>query len=171
MRVHLYERADRRRPTGVLYWIHGGGFVIGDAEMSHGDCAMFAEELNVLVVSIDYRLAAENPFPGGIEDCYAGCAGSMITPRRSASTGTGSRGGRPLLPAAPVYPVLDDRTVLRADHGGTGEFIWSPASNGFGCTYYRGRDPILDTAPEYAAAALAGGRTCPDRRARLDRSR
>ena len=48
--------------------------------------------------------------------------------------------------------MLDDRTVLRADHGGTGEFIWSPASNRFGWTYYRGGDPMLDTAPEYAAA-------------------
>jgi len=174
VRVHLYERADRRRPTGVLYWIHGGGFVIGDAVMSHGDCAMFADELNVLVVSIDYRLAPENPFPEGIEDCYTGLrwihdrAEELGVDRNRIAVGGNSAGGGLAACLAQlaqdrgdialcfqllVYPMLDDRTVLRADHGGTGEFIWSPASNRFGWTSYLGPAPVADTAPEYAAAA------------------
>ena len=46
--------------------------------------------------------------------------------------------------------------VLRADHGGTGEFIWSPASNRFGWTSYLGRAPVAEEAPEYAVAARRG---------------
>ena len=177
VRVHLYERADRGRPTGVLYWILGGGFVIGDAEMSHGDCAMFAEELNVLVVSVDYRLAPENPFPEGIEDCYAGLrwihdhAEELGVDRARIAVGGNSAGGGLAACLAQlahdrgevdlcfqllVYPMLDDRTVLRADHGGTGEFIWSPASNRFGWTSYLGRAPVAEEAPEYAVAARRG---------------
>ena len=44
-------------------------------------------------------------------------------------------------------------TVPRTDHGGTGELIWSPASTRFGWTSYLGREPVTDTAPEYAVAA------------------
>ncbi len=174
VQVHLYERADRRRPTGVLYWIHGGGFVIGSPEMSHADCAMFADELEVLVVSVDYRLAPEDPFPEGLEDCYTGLRWIHdhaeeigIDPGRIAVGGNNAGGGLAACLAQLahdrgdvdlcfqllVYPMLDDRTVLRADHGGTGEFIWSPATNRFGWTSYLGRAPEPDDAPEYAAGA------------------
>jgi acetyl esterase/lipase len=174
VRVHLYERADRIRPTGVLYWIHGGGFVIGNPELSHGYCSMFADELNVLVVSVDYRLAPENPFPEGIEDCYTGllwvrdhAAELGIDPSRIAVGGDSAGGGLAACLAQLahdraevdlcfqllVYPMLDDRTVLRTEHGGTGEFVWSPASNRFGWTSYLGRPPGAGDAPAYAAGA------------------
>ena len=174
VRVHLYERADRVRPTGVLYWIHGGGFVIGNPELSHGYCSMFADELNVLVVSVDYRLAPENQFPEGIEDCYTGllwvrdhAAELGIDPSRIAVGGDSAGGGLAACLAQLahdrgevdlcfqllVYPMLDDRTVLRTEHGGTGEFVWSPASNQFGWTSYLGRPPVAEEAPEYAAGA------------------
>ncbi|HEY5978034.1 MAG TPA: alpha/beta hydrolase [Microlunatus sp.] len=174
VRVHLYERADRPRPTGVLYWIHGGGFVIGEPAMSHGDCATFADELNVLVVSIDYRLAPENPFPEGIEDCYTGLrwvhdhAEEIGIDRDKIAVGGSNAGGGlaacltqlahdrgevGLCFQLLVYPMLDDRTVLRDDHGGTGEFVWSPASNRFGWTSYLGRPPVAEEAPAYAVGA------------------
>jgi hypothetical protein len=53
--------------------------------------------------------------------------------------------------------MLDDRTVLRADHGGTGEFVWSPPSNRFGWTSYLGRAPVTDTAPEPCELVMVPG--------------
>lgn len=174
VRVHLYQRSDRTPPSGVLYWIHGGGFVIGTPEMGHPFCSRVAAELNVLVVSVDYRLAPENPFPEGIEDCYTGLVWVRdhadelgVDPARIAVGGDSAGGGLAACLAQLahdrsevelcfqllVYPMLDDRTVLRSDHRGTGAFIWIPASNRFGWTSYLGRPPIWESAPSYAAAA------------------
>lgn len=175
VRVHLYQRSDRPAGSGVLYWIHGGGFVIGTPEMGHQFCTRVADELNVLVVSVDYRLAPENPFPEGIEDCYTGLRWVRqqardlgIDSARIAVGGDSAGGGLAACLAQLaldrgevdlcfqllVYPMLDDRTVLRGDHAGTGEFVWSPASNRFGWTSYLGRTPSADSAPPYAV----GGR-------------
>ena len=180
LRVHLYQRADRVRPSGVLYWMHGGGFVIGTPDMSHQFCTRVADELNVLVVSVDYRLAPENAFPEGIEDCYTGLLWVRdhvqelgVEPARIAVGGDSAGGGLAACLAQLVhdrgevdlcfqllvYPMLDDRTVLRTDHGGTGEFIWTPASNRFGWTSYLGRAPDAVSPPPYAAAARRGDLT------------
>ncbi|GAB3004888.1 alpha/beta hydrolase fold domain-containing protein [Mycobacterium bourgelatii] len=61
--------------------------------------------------------------------------------------------GIPLRAQVLVYPMLDDRTALRADHAGRGRFTWTPASNLFGWTCYLGRRPRASDAPEYAAPA------------------
>ena len=52
-----------------------------------------------------------------------------------------------------VSPMLDDRTVLRADHGGRGRLIWTPASNRFAWTSYLAREPEVSDAPQYASPA------------------
>jgi acetyl esterase/lipase len=49
--------------------------------------------------------------------------------------------------------MIDDRTALRGEHSGRGNFVWTPSSNRFGWTSYLGREPRLDDAPEYAAPA------------------
>lgn len=63
------KSSDTPRP-GFLE-IHGGGFILGNIEMMDGWCQMIAAEVDVIVVSVEYRLAPEDPFPAGIEDCYA----------------------------------------------------------------------------------------------------
>lgn len=55
--------------AGVLH-IHGGGFVIGDLDGELGLCLGLCRGLGAVVVSVDYRLAPETPYPGGLEDCY-----------------------------------------------------------------------------------------------------
>ena len=70
VRVIVYERGDRTRPSGALVWIHGGGFVMGTAESGNPLCSRFAAELGIVVISIDYRLAPEHPFPAALHDCY-----------------------------------------------------------------------------------------------------
>jgi acetyl esterase/lipase len=54
-----------------MVWIHGGGFVVGDAAMEEAGCLLVADRVGAVLVSVDYRLAPENPFPAGVEDCYA----------------------------------------------------------------------------------------------------
>lgn len=64
------DRAGNPTDRIVLY-IHGGGFVTGCSEVRRGFTATIAEKLGFNVVSIDYRLAPEHPFPAGPEDCLA----------------------------------------------------------------------------------------------------
>ena len=64
------DAGRRRRVPGVLM-IHGGGFVIGSVEAEHAGAALTAIDTGAVVVSVDYRLAPEHPYPAGLHDCYA----------------------------------------------------------------------------------------------------
>lgn len=55
----------------VLLFFHGGGWVTGSIDSYDGVCADMANMTSRTVVSVDYRLAPENPFPASLEDCYA----------------------------------------------------------------------------------------------------
>lgn len=55
----------------IILYIHGGGFVTGSSEARRSFTFYIADKLGLNVVSIDYRLAPENPFPAGPEDCLA----------------------------------------------------------------------------------------------------
>jgi acetyl esterase len=63
------------RPSGdaiaTLMFIHGGGFVIGDLDSYDAQCRILCSRVGVTVVSVDYRLAPEHPFPAGVEDALA----------------------------------------------------------------------------------------------------
>ena len=58
-------------PFGVLMNFHGGGWVIGDLDTSDAVCREVATLANVVVVSVDYRMAPEAPYPAAVDDCYA----------------------------------------------------------------------------------------------------
>lgn len=64
-----------RRPDGVLQpalvWCHGGGFVVGDVDMTETVCRTICREADIVVASVDYRLAPEHRFPAGLEDAMA----------------------------------------------------------------------------------------------------
>src|SRR5262249_10692174 len=70
VRVYTPKTRTAERVPAVLY-IHGGGFFLGSIDTEHGGSARMAQELGVVVVSVEYRLAPEDPFPAGLEDCYA----------------------------------------------------------------------------------------------------
>ena len=164
--IHTYQSPDRVRPSGALVWTHGGGFVLGTPAVGHEFCSRVAAELGAFVVSVDYRLAPEHPFPVPLEDAYTGLrwlsehASELgVDPARLAVGGDSAGGGLaaslaqlahdraevPVCFQLLVYPMLDDRTTLRVDHGGTGDFVWTPSSNRFGWACYLGQPPVAPT--------------------------
>lgn len=126
--VRIYR--PRETPAPVLVYFHGGGFVTGGLENEHERCLRFAGEDGIAVVSVDYRLAPEHPFPAGFEDCYAatvwahahaeefggdaervavggGSAGGALA--AAVALRARDEGGPPLVFQMLLYPVLDDR--------------------------------------------------------------
>ncbi|HVN50165.1 MAG TPA: alpha/beta hydrolase [Acidimicrobiales bacterium] len=58
-------------PLPVLVWYHGGGWVIGDLESGDPTARKLANRTGAVVVSVDYRLAPEHPYPAAVDDCWA----------------------------------------------------------------------------------------------------
>ncbi len=165
--IHDATRAGDE-PTPAYLHIHGGGFVLGDPVSSHERCSTIAAELGIRVVSVDYRLAPEHPFPAALHDCVdvlrwmaetADAEG--IDASRIAVGGESAGGGLaactaqaatdlglPLAFQLLVYPMLDDRTRARVDD--RGRYVWSAASNRYGWRSYLGD---VDPATPYAAGA------------------
>lgn len=71
--VRVY-RPQSKYPLPVLIYYHGGGWVVGDLDAADVLCRQLANGANVIVVSVDYRLAPEHRFPAAIEDAYAAAA-------------------------------------------------------------------------------------------------
>jgi acetyl esterase len=67
--VRAYRPSDE--PAPVLVYFHGGGWVLGSIVTAHAVCATLARESGCVVVSVDYRLAPEHPFPAAVEDAWA----------------------------------------------------------------------------------------------------
>lgn len=56
----------------ILYFIHGGGFFGGSSDVVSEALKMIVDNTGIIAYAIDYRLAPENPYPNGHEDCYSG---------------------------------------------------------------------------------------------------
>ncbi|MER6266669.1 alpha/beta hydrolase [Streptomyces sp900105755] len=169
----IYRAGGHKAPSGALLWIHGGGMVVGAARQSNAWCSRVAEELGLLVVSVDYRLAPENPFPAALNDCYRTLcwlhdnAAELGLDRDRIAVGGESAGGglaatvvqRAHDTGVPVrfqlleYPMLDDRTVLRRAPRESDIYTWTPASNRFAWTAYLGRPPQEEDDRPYISAA------------------
>jgi acetyl esterase/lipase len=141
--VHVFRPASARPRTPAVLWIHGGGMVLGDAAQDSGFCHRIADQLNIVVVSVEYRRAPEHPFPTPLEDCYTALQWLArqpdIDPTRIAVGGASAGGGlaaalmllakergeiRPVLQLL-SYPMLDDRTTTRTDIDPRQLRIWS----------------------------------------------
>jgi acetyl esterase/lipase len=174
--VFIYRPMPVHPPSPVVLWVHGGGFVFGAARTDHARCSALAEDVGAVVVSVNYRLAPEDPFPAALEDVDAAlrwirteAAELDLDPTRvvvaGASAGGGlvasvvqlarDRGDAPARLQLLLYPMLDDRTTLSRDQEGRGRFGWTAGSNRFGWSSYLGHAPGAAEAPKYAAAGRA----------------
>ncbi|MBV9581763.1 MAG: alpha/beta hydrolase [Chloroflexi bacterium] len=177
VRVLLYTPAHAERSRPALLWIHGGGYVMGTPEADGFKMKSLAAEVGCVVISVDYRLAPEAPYPAGVEDCYAAlrwthaqAEGLGVDRERVAIGGSSAGGGlaaalallardRGELKVAfqlLLVPMLDDRTVVADDpHPFTGEFTWTTSHNLFGWTALLGQTPGGADVSPYAAPARA----------------
>ncbi|ERG65702.1 alpha/beta hydrolase [Exiguobacterium chiriqhucha] len=67
--ARLYRPRTEETLPAILFF-HGGGFFGGTLDTVENPCKLLAEKANALVVSVDYRLAPEHPFPAGLNDCF-----------------------------------------------------------------------------------------------------
>jgi acetyl esterase len=70
IRIRVYRPSPAER-LPVLVWFHGGGWVLGGLDSHDNHCRQMSEALDAVVVSVDYRLAPEAPFPAAVDDCVA----------------------------------------------------------------------------------------------------
>lgn len=69
--IRIYGPSATSRPLPALVFFHGGGGVIGSIDTHDGLCRLLCRELEALVISVDYRLAPEHPFPAAVDDALA----------------------------------------------------------------------------------------------------
>lgn len=170
--VRVY-RPDKVSGAALL-WIHGGGLVIGRPEQNDAICVDFARQLNLVVVSVRYRLAPENRYPAAIDDCLAAWSGLLeragafgIDVNRIVVAGQSAGGGLAACLAQRVRdaggpqpagqllfcPMLDDRTAARRELDPIKYFLWTNRANRSAWTWYLGVPPGSSEIAPYAAAA------------------
>jgi acetyl esterase/lipase len=177
IRVLIYTPPAAAQPAPAVLHIHGGGYVMGRPEMSDARNRLLARDVGCVVMSADYRLAPETPFPGGVEDCYAALlwihrhADELgVDSQRIAISGESAGGGLAASLALLardrgevrvcfqqlIFPMIDDRTgSVGAAHPFAGEFLWTAASNRYAWKSLLNEPPGGDDVSPYAAAARA----------------
>lgn len=172
--IRIHRPRGVEGPMACVYSIHGGGYITGSYAMDDARFDMWCSRLGYVGVSVEYRLAPETPYPGPLEDCYAGlrwthqhAAEIGVDPARigifGASAGGGLAAGLALLARDRgeirlifqqlIYPMIDDRQTTPSSSWDVP--IWDPASNKLGWQAYLGDLYGTDAVPGYAAPARA----------------
>ena len=159
---------------GVLF-LHGGGLVLGRAAMDDALCASIALELDIVVASVDYRLAPEFPYPTPLEDCYAALrwfadapvdlgvdASRIAVMGQSAGGGLAAalcllardRGEVSICFQVLTYPMLDDTTTSGVAFDLDDTRVWNGPANAIAWGHYLA-DVDRSAVPAYAAPARA----------------
>ncbi|MDQ0753168.1 acetyl esterase/lipase [Streptomyces africanus] len=160
----------------VIYHVHGGGMVIGNNRVGVDVPLAWAQALDAVVVSVEYRLAPEHPHPAPIEDVYAGllwtadhAAEFGADPERIVIAGASAGGGlcaalalltRDRKGPQPIgqvllCPMLDDRNDTPSTYQMAGLGVWDRTANETGWTALLGSRRGGPDVPAYAAPARA----------------
>ncbi len=169
------------RPSGVegvlpaILHIHGGGFVMGSVDGEQQSSVQLAREVSAVVVSVEYRLAPEHPYPAGLHDCYAALTWLAanadelgVDTDRIAVYGQSAGGG--LAAGLALFardhggpkicfqflgiPELDDRLETASMQAFVDTPMWNRPNAVMSWRYYLG-DPSPTEIPIYAAPARA----------------
>jgi acetyl esterase len=174
--IRIYRPEQPVAPAAV-YDVHGGGFIMGDLEIDHARNLVLARELGVVVVSVEYRLAPETPFPGPLEDVYAGLVWTAehaaelgVDPQRIAIHGSSAggglcaglallardRGGPHIAFQYLGVPEVDDRLITGSMTAFVDTPIWNRPNAVISWDSYLGQGvPGTDGVSPYAAPARA----------------
>ncbi len=166
VRCLLYQPKERSGMTAGYLHIHGGGYIGGSVEASDLLNGLTVSKLGVVLLTVDYRLAPENPIPAPLDDCYAGLAwlhqhaDELNVDRDRIGVGGESAGGG-LAAAIAIaardrgeykichqhltYPMIDNLTGTPGHEGDplVGEFTWTREKNRFGWKSYLGDAPAV----------------------------
>ncbi|MEV7061659.1 alpha/beta hydrolase [Streptomyces collinus] len=168
--------AEPAGPRPVIYHVHGGGMVIGTNRVGVDVPLAWAQALDAVVVSVEYRLAPEHPHPAPVEDVYAGllwtadhAAEIGADPERIVIAGASAGGGlcaalalltRDRKGPQPIgqvlmCPMLDDRNNTPSTYQMAGLGVWDRTANETGWTALLGSRRGGPDVPAYAAPARA----------------
>ncbi len=173
LRIRIYS-PDRITSHSVLYYVHGGGFIFSSVGTYNARCSHWAANTGCTVISVDYRLAPEHPYPAALDDVMDGLAWtsqnlSKWNASKIAIVGDSAGGGLAAAAALRnrdegkvdlaaqilVYPMIDDRN-LGPDPRFTGPFIvWTFDNNTCGWNSYLGGQAGANNTSIYAAPARA----------------
>ncbi|MEU6234765.1 alpha/beta hydrolase fold domain-containing protein [Kitasatospora sp. NPDC047058] len=164
-------------PLPVLYYLHGGGMIMGNAwSVLPRLLREWALPLRLAVLSVEYRLAPRAQYPGPVEDCYAGLvwatehaaglgldADRILLGGKSAGGGlaaalallTRDRGGPAPIGQLLLSPMLDDRNETFSSHQLAGHDTWDRTSNATAWQAALGDRHGAADLPPYAAPARA----------------
>lgn len=153
VRVYVLDAKPGAARPAVLY-IHGGGFIMRSAKSALSSVQKISINHDCVVVSVDYRLAPETPFPGALDDNYAALKWlhdhsdelgvdrtRIVVIGESAGGGHAAmltlaardRGEIPIKQQILIYPMLDDRTGSAIEvQPWMGRFIWTAKANQLG---------------------------------------
>jgi len=175
--VRVYRPAKVGGPTGAILHAHGGGFVMCDVESSHPRNVELVRKLGVPLVSVDYRLAPEHPYPAALQDVFTALewlasapAGLAVDPTRIVLHGTSAGAG--LVAAAALLardrggpavrfqylgiPMLDDRQDTASIRRFTDTPMWDRDKAAIAWSAYLGQDVAGGADVDvYAAPARA----------------
>ncbi|MBD8499876.1 alpha/beta hydrolase [Paenibacillus arenosi] len=174
----IYEPAKRTEAAlPAMLWIHGGGYVMGHPDMDDALCERFVQAANCVVVSIDYRLAPEHPYPDGLHDCYAALVWMTgeakmlgIDVERVAIAGASGgggltaalallvrdKGGPALIFQMLLYPMIDNRNHTASSHEITDDnATWNRTNNVDAWKMYLGESSDASELPPYAVPSRA----------------
>ncbi len=175
LRLRVYRPHRRSGPLPAVLFFHGGAFLIGDPETEEHRCLAYAADGGCVVVSVDYRLAPEHPFPAGVDDCYAALewtvahaaeldadAARLAVAGSSAGGGlaaavaqmTRDRGGPSLRLQLLNYPVVDDTMTTGSMTAFADTPLWTNGASAEMWRQYLGDRP--GTVSPWAAPARAG---------------
>ena len=170
--IRIYKPESLPPNAPGLVWIHGGGMVLGSAEMDDAGSAAIAEQHQCVVISVDYRLAPENPYPAPLHDCYAALkwfaknANSLgVSSDRiaigGASAGGGlaagtalmarDKGGPNLIFQLLVFPMLDHRNETPSSFGTSDTRVWNREANIIAWEAYLNN---IEPIPSYASPSI-----------------
>jgi acetyl esterase/lipase len=167
--VRVYE--PRHPRGGTLIYLHGGGWVLGDVETHDPLCRRVANATGARVVSVDYRLAPEHPFPAGLDDAEdvlhwlrtadpdrpLGVAGDSAGASLTAGLALRARDQRvPLAAQMLLYPATDPAmTSASIAENGEGYFLTRSDMAWF-YRQYLPAGPASAPAADLAHADVAG---------------